>query len=671
MISKPHFLTSKSVFILVASLIVGQFGYFEACGSSNLLNLYLIVFPLTIIQMVYCSRFIFHEDGTFKKDSLDSKILMRLFLMSGTSSLLLEALTLAGARTASPFDLADWNIKRLLVFFWAAWSVQLFVLEYLHGSALFPRAMNRICSIWKRHKFLFVLLALTAVFIFLIIAIKPSHYSIGLLLLLCLAVILVAALRVKRVFTLEGAFVVLSLLLGSVLMFSFPAGNLFSWDDEVHYNRALSLSYISDVEYTKSDRMMIDLFHQEDGIDGDASFGRWSGGGPNWDAAWSISDNDAYYHELDANNGLDGLSVEPGMSSTALQLYAPAYLPAAAGIWMARLFGFSFTLSFALGRLFTFIAYTFVVAAAIKVTPRRKGLFFAVGLLPTNLFLAANYSYDWCVTSFLLLGFALAFRAFESEGVLSLHDFFLILAAFALGLFPKAVYVPIVAILFFMPSTKFKSLLHRILYYATGIIFAIIMVGTILVPMVATGGGGAGDSRGGSEVNSSQQVKLTLENPGNTIKIIDKFIVRDYLTPVNIDSSLANYAYLGSLQNKASGFLCLPLVLLVGLALTECEEQAWPLLNWRSRLAVAVLCLLTVFLSCLALYFSFTAVGSETVAGMQSRYLIPLLLPFLCVTCGTNCVRTRVNLSRDGILIASFGFLYIVCTWLLLLSRLY
>lgn len=41
------------------------------------------------------------------------------------------------------------------------------------------------------------------------------------------------------------------------------------------------------------------------------------------------------------------------------------------------------------------------------------------------------------------------------------------------------------------------------------------------------------------------------------------------------------------------------------------------------------LVILTIALSATALYISFTGVGNEEIAGMQPRYLLPLLIPSL------------------------------------------
>ena len=64
----------------------------------------------------------------------------------------------------------------------------------------------------------------------------------------------------------------------------------------------------------------------------------------------------------------------------------------------------------------------------------------------------------------------------------------------------------------------------------------------------------------------------------------------------------------------------------------------------------------------LALYIAFTGVGSQTVAGVQARYLIPLIIPFAClllrfpIYCDEE-VKAKVTAFMLG---ATFALLYFV-----------
>ena len=63
-----------------------------------------------------------------------------------------------------------------------------------------------------------------------------------------------------------------------------------------------------------------------------------------------------------------------------------------------------------------------------------------------------------------------------------------------------------------MPVNKFKDKKQRKIYYAIIIGTAIFLMMTFLLPMLINSPG-TGDSRGGSDVNSTEQIKYILSNP--------------------------------------------------------------------------------------------------------------------------------------------------------------
>ena len=114
-------------------------------------------------------------------------------------------------------------------------------------------------------------------------------------------------------------------------------------------------------------------------------------------------------------------------------------------------------MAFVLGRLFNLLSYVTIVFFAIRIIPTKKSLLTVVALLPTNIFLAANYSYDAWLISFFMLGTAMAIREFSDERPLTTSRAFALFLVFLVGLGPKAVYFPMLAILMLMPLSKFES----------------------------------------------------------------------------------------------------------------------------------------------------------------------------------------------------------------------
>ena len=146
-----------------------------------------------------------------------------------------------------------------------------------------------------------------------------------------------------------------------------------------------------------------------------------------------------------------------------------------------------------------------------------------VGLLPANLFLAANYSYDFWL----------------DDTPLATSRCFALFFVFFMALAPKAVYFQLLALLLLTPRTKFVSDRQRRLFYLTGVLAALLAVATFALPLFATGGG-SGDARGGSGINTSAQVSYILAGPVGAAYVICRYMVKEYLTVANIDLSLMN-----------------------------------------------------------------------------------------------------------------------------------
>ena len=66
-------------------------------------------------------------------------------------------------------------------------------------------------------------------------------------------------------------------------------------------------------------------------------------------------------------------------------------------------------------------------------------------------------------------------------------------------------------------------------------------------------------------------------------------------------------------------------------AVTDSGPANYPYAKVRYKIGSSALLIGTSALMASALYVSFTAVGSDTVAGCQGRYLLPLVVPFLAL----------------------------------------
>ena len=658
-------------------VIVGAFVLVRSTVA--LFSMYLVAAAVLLCEESYVLNTFFCSRKTCCFGKTDGQLLVRLLVLSAGISLLLEVGTLFGAKVASPLSIADWRPKRMALFFFAVFSCLLLMVEYLPmpDSGRSQRALlGRMRSFhvsglfdWK------MLVVLFAIFACAWLAFRQGMMASGLASVfilaafLCLGVLSIVMLCRDKAFCPERVFATIALAAGVVIIIAFPVGNVLSWDDQIHYQNALSVSFLSDVEETASDRMQILLYNKEDGFSQDASFGRGEMAADTLNRPWSWDEIYGYAEQLDSGATAQSVSSIEGVSTIVSQFSAVAYIPSACGLWLGRFLHVSFSMTFVLGRLFNLLSYVTIVFFAIRIIPTKKSLLTVVALLPTNVFLAANYSYDAWLISFFMLGTAMAIREFSDERPMTTSRAFALFLVFLVGLGPKAVYFPMLAILMLMPSSKFESKPQKKRFYIVGVVVALLAVATFALPLLSTKGGGSGDYRGGSGVNASAQTALAFQDPVSFMRIIIDFMFGVYLTPVSIDSSLVDFAYLSSIRATFPSLTCMSLLFVTGAALTDCSSLSARVFGWKSRLWVVFLSLVTIFLSCTALYVSFTPVGLPTVNGMQARYLLPLVFPVCALALGTG----REKSCSEGTYCAiasSFSLVLLAFSlWVFLLAR--
>lgn len=591
---------------------------------------------------------------------------------SAFMAILIEAGTLIGAATASPLVLSDWRIKRLFAFFFMVYAIVLLLLEYVPVDAA-ARVKKHFCAAFSKkslfvvaaYLFAFVLAISIAFFCFLSRSLSFVP-QVAFWLFVCFTVATLVLHFGFDTFSYEFVVMFTILIAGSSIISAVPISNLFSWDDEVHYSNALNLSYFSDVELSSSDIMLTQLFNVQNGHTLDASMNRFP---VDSSLTWRDAEVAALKDELDVGFDRGPIQVCEGISSGAFSYTSLGYLPSAAGLWLGRLLHMPLSLIFMLGRFGNLLSYALVCYFAIRLIPCKKLLMGTLALLPTSVFMAANYAYDPWVISFGFLSVALIVRMLFSSEKLNGHTVFAIALSFLLGLAPKAVYFPLIGLMFLIPTVQLSPRARHAFYLFVAVLGSIV-VASFLVPLVVSNGGGAGDIRGGEGVNSSEQVRYILHNPGAYASTMINFLFTGYLTPESFGSATIHWAYLSDLSVSLPGsaYVVLTFVLLV--ALFDSDSVSKVLVTVRGALWTLFLEGIAIIGICTALYLSFTPVALDWINGVQPRYLLPLLFPLFVFVLnipiewkwGKHLVPV-VALSASGMLLA-------FTSWMLLFSRL-
>lgn len=396
----------------------------------------------------------------------------------------------------------------------------------------------------------------------------------------------------KRNVKTENMFAIIAIASGLVMIFSSPAGHT-CWDVDSHYKYAIGLSSVRANKTAAFDSI----------IESHEEFN------PNKTTAKESEELKKILNENDR--------IETG---TVLRVYSIPHIPAAICFSLGKLFGLSFVAKDCLARLINLLCYTLIVYSALKKLKSSKIIFMIIALFPTNIFLATNISYDWWVTSFMMLGTAYYLSEFQQpEKRISTFDNWVMCGSLAIACIPKQIYFPLMILPFFMKKNIFRiRKSEKTKYYSICIIATALLILSFMLRGFSSVNSG-GDTRGGEDVNSFAQFNFILSSPLKYVGILLRFLVQ-YLSIPTTRSYICEFAYL----HGSSGYLFVVSMLIIAI-FTDKNEFDKKTSKWWLRAITIIVLFGTVSMIATSLYISFTAVGSDEILGCQPRYIIPLL----------------------------------------------
>lgn len=310
--------------------------------------------------------------------------------------------------------------------------------------------------------------------------------------------------------------------------------------------------------------------------------------------------------------------------SNSVRLTTLGYIVPSLGISAARLFKLDFSQMYFLGRLFNLIIYLALTFLAIRRLATCKWVMFAVALMPTPLMIATTYSRDSTMIACAFLGMSYIMSEFyESDKKISWKNYSIFLIFTGILCCIKAIYAPLLLIVWFLPRNKFKD--KKTMYLMKLGIFVVCFVAFIsfILPTVASDNV-AGDSRGGA-TSTTNQLSFLLSNPVFYTKVLLREIFNkafDY----SIGTGVMGEA--GHIGMTTQGIMTIAII--VFLIITDNREKRSELKLWQRGL-VLLMIFGSASLIFTALYLSFTPVGNAGINGVQGRYFIPVLLPLYLI----------------------------------------
>ena len=421
-------------------------------------------------------------------------------------------------------------------------------------------------------------------------------------------------------------FAIICALLGTMIIVAQPTATFYSWDDQIHFERTMSwfggtINY-SNGEYHLSDVNVINS----------------AGKGSVNSAEEKNLQNDFLNSDYD-NQYTKTTSRLPSFDKIS-------YIPMAIGYNLAKLIHLPFTACFQIGKMFNLLFYILLMAYAIKTIKIGKRLLAVIALLPSNIFLASEYSYDPAVLAGLTVFLAHVINLFlDKDKKLDFKTCLIMICALSYACFAKAIYMPFALLVLLVPKNRFdnpkQSKLVKLGFTAITILFLILS----FLPSLS--GGVQNDPRGGN-TSVNDQASLIISHPFDFASVMNNHAVNLFSDKLFSTSSVSNFSYMGTINTHSNTYYIL-LILLVFVFFTDNQNNS---LSRKQRFAIIFSSLITIAFIWGALYLSFTPVGSSTIDGVQNRYFLPLLFPLLLALQLKN-IRNTINSKLYNTLILS------------------
>lgn len=219
------------------------------------------------------------------------------------------------------------------------------------------------------------------------------------------------------------------------------------WDEQIHFDRAYQLSFgggdikTSDTYELMCERLAKDSYNTAEEKE-----------------LLTQYLNDKYH----SNEGTAEYNIGVNCAYTG-------YFLQAFGIWLGRLFHLSFNRLFMLGKLMNLLLYAVGMFFAIRLMPKKKELIAALAMVPTQVYIATTYTYDVPLNVFMMLGMVLWLKVvLEGKSEKAFRYLLGSVLMFGFGSLSKAVYIPMIAVCYFVPGEIFRDKKQKRLFFRTG-----------------------------------------------------------------------------------------------------------------------------------------------------------------------------------------------------------
>jgi len=318
------------------------------------------------------------------------------------------------------------------------------------------------------------------------------------------------------------------------------------------------------------------------------------------------------------------------------------YVPQAAGISIARIFGFGSLSLLFLGKFFNLLIYLFLTAAAIRRIPFGKEVLFGTVLLPMTISLSSSMSYDTMIlgTAFFLTAEFL-YLAYGADRV-KISDLVLLCVLTAVLGPCKMVYSLLIFLFFLIPGKKFGGNRRKVLSF---LLLAAVLILSMVLVNAAVIRSYAAVSQDGAVVQADRagySAGELLSRPGFILKMLGStFVLQGERLHLGMIGE-----WLGNLDPVLGTPYFITVMFTLGLiALSLKKPGESQKMSGCARAWTALILLGIVLLTAGAMFVSWTTRDSAVIEGIQGRYFLPVLPLFLLIL-KNDCIVQTGDRSR-------------------------
>ena len=331
------------------------------------------------------------------------------------------------------------------------------------------------------------------------------------------------------------------------------------------------------------------------------------------------------------------------------------YLPAVAGMTLARLLGWGTVPMLLLARYLNLVVFALLTWAGMRRLPFGKVTLFVLALLPVNLQQCTSFSHDAMVHGIVFFYSCLCIQAiFTEEKINGQRMVLMELAALFLVYCKSGSYFPLALLPVLIPAARYRGRKEK--YLALAALLGIPLVGFLMRNLsvvtgivTTTAQTSVVETGGGAEYLAGYTLGYFLNDPLELVYMLANTVfdkIGFYL------ESLIGYQ-LGWVEIETSMLVVLLFWFLLFLSVCDTAEGQIRI-RAGQRVWMLLLCAGSTGLILLGMLLQWTPMGYVSIEGVQGRYFLPFM-PILLTACKNGGILLKHRIDRGIVSAAAAG----------------